>query len=175
MEQHLFYEWPAPLRAWFDGTSLATKTGFTASLVTLDNNGHLRTSLLGVGELYVSSATTIAIALWPRSRSAQALATRARAALTFVVDEAFYQVQLRVASLPSSSGVEGAEGAEGDATGLVYFSGTIETGEAQRVRYARLTGGIAFELEGNKEAELDRWEKQIVHLRLAAEAAAAMR
>jgi hypothetical protein len=53
LEQAVFDEWPAAPRALFDGTSLASKTGFTASFLTTDaSNGHVRTSLLGVGELY---------------------------------------------------------------------------------------------------------------------------
>jgi hypothetical protein len=52
LDQRVFDEWPETVRAWFDGSSLASKTGFTASLLTVDANGHVRTSLLGVGELY---------------------------------------------------------------------------------------------------------------------------
>lgn len=159
LAQDVFDEWPLPLRAAFDGTSLETKTGFTASLVTLDDYGHLRTSLLGVGELYAPDSRTMCIALWPQSRAARALAHGARAALTFVFEDAFYQVQLDIQPLPGAAG------------GLACFTGSIDTGEQQRVRYARLTGGIAFELEGAREqvdAVLDRWKQQIEHLKKAA-------
>jgi hypothetical protein len=138
LEQDVFDEWPPQLRAAFDGTSLETKTGFTASLVTLDANGHLRTSLVGVGELYAPDSRTVCIALWPQSRAARALARGGRAALTFAGD------------------------------GLACFTGSIDTGEAQRVRYARLTGGITFELEGDGETVLNRWKQQIEHLKKAA-------
>lgn len=159
LEQDVFDEWPPALRAAFDGTSLADKTGFTASLVTLDANGHLRTSLLGGGELYAPDSRTVWIALWPQSRAARALAHGGRAALTFVFDDAFYQVQLNIeASIDTGNG-------------LACFKGSIDTGEAQRVRYARLTGGITFELEGERGAVLDRWNQQIEHLKKAAGAA----
>src|SRR5258708_11033187 len=131
IEQNVFDEWPVELRAAFDGTSLETKTGFTASLVTRDINGHLRTSLLGVGELYAPDSRTVCLALWPQSRAARALAQGGRAALTFVFDDAFYQVQLDIEPLPQPGDSEGA--------GLACFSGSIDTGELQRVRYARLT------------------------------------
>jgi hypothetical protein len=59
----------------------------------------------------------------------------------------------------------------GDASGLVYLHGSIDTAEAQSVRYARLTSGITFALEGEGKAVLDRWERQIEHLKQAAAAA----
>lgn len=156
LEQDVFDEWPPALRAAFDGTSLETKIGFTASLITRDANGHLRTSLLGVGELYAPDSRTLCLALWPHSRAARALAAGGRAALTFVFDDAFYQVQLDIEPLPGAGG------------GLACFTGSIDTGEAQRVRYARLTGGITFDLEGAGEAVLDRWRQQIEHLKKTA-------
>ena len=159
LEQNVFDEWPDAVRTLFDGSSLASKTGFTASLLTVDANGHVRTSLLGVGELYAPDSRSLRIALWPQARAARVIAQNGRAALTFVCDEAFYQVQLRLTPLT------------GDDSGLVYLIGSIDTAEAQSVRYARLTSGITFELEGKGEAVLDRWERQIEHLKQAAAAA----
>jgi hypothetical protein len=72
--------------------------------------------------------------------------------LTFVFEDAFYQVQLVFKPLAGNDGANG---------GLVCFSGTIDTGELQRVRYARLTGGITFELADGKEAVLERWTQQV--------------
>jgi hypothetical protein len=153
----IFDEWPAELRALFDGASLESKVGFTASLVTLDpGGGHLRTSLLGIGELYAPDSRTLCVALWPQSRGARAIAQSGRAALTFVFDSTFYQVQLALTALP-------ADGSE-----LACFTGSIESAEAQRVPYARLTAGITFELEAGKEATLERWTQQIEHLKKAA-------
>jgi len=163
LEQIVFDEWPAAPRALFDGTSLASKTGFTASFLTTDaNNNHVRTSLLGVGELYAPDSRTLCVALWPQSRAAGVLARSGRAALTFVCEEAFYQVQLQFEPLAA---------VPGDSSGLAHFIGAIDTGEAQRVPYARLTGGITFELEEGGAAVLDRWEQQIEHLKQAAAAA----
>lgn len=159
LESQVFDEWPPELRALFDGTAVGRETGFTASLVTLDGNGHLRTSLLSLGELYAPDARTLCFSLWPSSRAARTLTEqagkgRARAALTFVHDAAFYQVQLNVEVLPDDE--------------LASFEASIDTGEAQRVAYARLTGGIAFELDGESSgAVLDRWQRQIDRLRLA--------
>lgn len=162
LEQDVFDEWPDAVRALFDGLSLASKTGFTASLLTADSNGHVRTSLLSVGELYAPDSRTLCIALWPQARAARVIAQSGRAALSFVCAEAFYQVQLQVTPLASVAG---------DDSGLVYLIGSIDTAEAQSVRYARLTGGITFELAGEGKAVLDRWERQIEHLKQAAVAA----
>jgi hypothetical protein len=162
LEQNVFDEWPDAVRTLFDGSSLTSKTGFTASLLTVDANGHVRTSLLGAGELYAPDSRSLCVALWPQSRTARVIGQTGRAALTFVCDEAFYQVQLRLTPLTRVTG---------DDSGLVYLIGSIDTGEAQSVRYARLTGGITFELEGDGKAVLDRWERQIEHLKQAAAAA----
>ncbi|HZZ10696.1 MAG TPA: hypothetical protein VFE79_08380 [Paraburkholderia sp.] len=160
LERTVFDEWPDAVRALFDGSSLAAKKGFTGSLLSVDANGHVRTSLLGVGELYAPDSRTLCLAMWPQARATHAIAQSGRAAFSFVCDAAFYQVQLRVTPLA---------GVEGDDSGLVYLSGSIDTGEAQSVRYARLTSGITFELEAQGEAAvLDRWERQIEHLKQAA-------
>ena len=164
LDQQVFDEWPVELRALFDGSALESKIGFTASLLTVDESGaHLRTSLLGIGELYAPDSRTLCIALWPQSRAARAITRSNRAALTFVFDEAFYQVQLALAPLNA------------DASGLACFAGTIESGEAQRVRYARLTVGITFDLAEGRGAVLERWTQQVEYLKKAAGGAAAGR
>ncbi|RFU46963.1 hypothetical protein [Paraburkholderia sp. DHOC27] len=154
-----FDEWPDAARALFDGSSLASKTGLTASLMTVDANEHVRTSLLGVGELYAPDSRTLCVALWPGSRAAGVLSKSGRGALTFVCEDAFYQVQLRFEPLPAIATQQSA---------LLYFSGLIDTGETQRVGYARLTSGITFELGEGSETVLERWEQQIEHLKQAA-------
>ena len=155
-----FDAWPAPLLAWFDGTALADKTGFTASLVTCHVDGRIGTSLLGIGELYAAGPHTLRFALWARSRAASALASHTRAALTFVLDAAFYQVQLDVVPLSSDAAHE---------AGLACFEATLAAGEVQRVTYAQLEHGIGFSLADDvREAVLRRWETQVEMLKQAA-------
>jgi hypothetical protein len=208
LAQRTFDEWPPALRALFDGTALASKIGFTASLITCDAGGHVRTSLIGIGELYAPDSRHLAFALWPSSRAARTLASpsqsaahpseagrlsrepqaaaaswrdhpRARAALTFVHDEVFYQVQLGMDVLRDAD-EEGDVSAGAEAgideqpgSGLAQFLGSIEAGEMQQVGYARLTSGVTFELSGEaseRHAVLDRWSRQIERLRQAAHA-----
>jgi hypothetical protein len=93
LEHGTFDEWPAELRTLFDGTSIETKTGFTASLLAADE-GRVRTSLLSVGELFAPDPGTLCFSLWPQSRAARLVSKTGCATLTFVFDEAFFQVQL---------------------------------------------------------------------------------
>ncbi|SAK70910.1 hypothetical protein [Caballeronia ptereochthonis] len=155
----VFDEWPPALRALFDGTLAGADGRFTASLCAADTAHRVRTALLSAGELLAPDARTLAFALWPSSRTAQAVAASGRATLAFVFDEAFYQVQLDARRVPL------------DDVPLACFVGTIESGEMQRVGYARLTNGIAFELT-EADAVLARWREQLEWLKRAASAAA---
>lgn len=198
LEQRTFDAWPPTLRALFDGTALASKVGFSASLVTCDAGGHLRTSLLGPGELYAPDARRLAFALWPSARAVRALMSgaepvaqraeshaehaarthrdgrRARAALTFVHEGAFYQVQLSVETMCAAEPGEADQSSQPATAGaLSHFIASIDAGEIQQVGYARLTSGIAFELtgaSGDREGVLTRWEAQIERLRQASHA-----
>ena len=159
-----FDEWPPVLRALFDGTGLAGKEGFTACLVVADADaqGPLRTSLLSAGELYAPDSRSLAFALWPAARAARMLDAAARrgsgrAALTFVHEGAFYQVQLRVDALEVEEGGP-----------LACFIASIDSADAQQVGYAKLTSGITFELQSQqRQAVIDRWQQQIERLRRA--------
>ncbi|HTH61938.1 MAG TPA: hypothetical protein VL689_17520 [Paraburkholderia sp.] len=154
-----FDTWPAPLLAWFDGTALADKTGFTASLLTCSADGRIGTSLLGIGELYAAHPHALRFTLWAQSRAAAALAAHARSALTFVFDAAFYQVQLDVVPLSSDAARN---------AGLACFEGTIAAGEVQRVTYAQLDHGIGFSLADDvRDAVLERWVGQVEMLKRA--------
>lgn len=160
LEAQTFDEWPPALRALFDGTGLAGKEGFTASLAVADGDASVRTSLLSIGELYAPDSRSLAFALWPASRAARMLDAaarlgRARAVLTFVHEGAFFQVRLRVDTLD-------------DLTTLACFIGSIDSADSQQVRYATLTSGIAFELQQEqRQAVIDRWSQQIDRLRHA--------
>jgi len=146
---------PAALARVFDGDDLAAKAGFTVSLITSDAASHLQTSLLGVGEVFAPLPHSICFALWPKSRAVANLRRSARGTMTFVLDGAFYQLQLHTREVANPSGENG----------LVFFAGHLEQGEAQRVAYARLTSGISFELAGDMDAVLARWRKQVAALK----------
>jgi hypothetical protein len=150
----VFDEWTPSLRALFDHAP----DNFTFSLCAADSTGQIRTALLSAGEVLASDARTLCFALWPTSRTAQAITHNGRATLTFVFDEAFYQVQLETRCVALED------------VPLACFVGKIESGEAQRVGYARLTSGITFELPDAQSVQT-RWREQTEWLKRAASAA----
>ena len=161
LQATVFDEWPAELHALFDGLALDRKVGFAASLVVVDERGRPWTSLLSAGELYAPDSRRLAFSLWPASRAARWLGDAARqracafAALSFVHDAVFYQVQLNVEPLV----------ADGE---LASFVASIDSAQAQQVGYAHLTSGIAFTLEPASQASvLERWHLQLAALRVA--------
>lgn len=143
-----FDAWPGALQALFDGTALETKASFTASLLASDGDARIRSALLSVGELFAPDARTLVFALWPASRAARAIRCTGRATLTFVFDEAFYQVHLAARPAACSD------------SPLTHFIATIESGESQRVAYALLTSGITVELQC-RDTVMVRWHEQI--------------
>ncbi|AGK48139.1 putative vanillate decarboxylase VdcD protein [Burkholderia thailandensis MSMB121] len=160
LERTTYDAWPRAALALFDGDDLAGKAGFTASLVVVDRSNdppQPRTTLLSAGELYAPDARTLRFSLWPQSRAARALAVHPDATLAFVADDAFHQARLHIDSFDSSDSSDDR---------LARFTATLVGGEAQRVGYARLTSGIAFELAGaDAPAVLARWARQIAQLR----------
>ncbi|AOJ69905.1 MULTISPECIES: hypothetical protein [Burkholderia] len=157
LERTTYDAWPRAALALFDGDDLARKAGFAAALVVVDRDvdpPQPRTTLLSAGELYAPDARSLRFSLWPQSRAARALAAHPDATLTFVADGAFHQARLRIDSSDSTD------------DGLARFVAALVDGEAQRVGYARLTTGIAFELaRADAPAVLARWARQIAQLR----------
>ena len=115
---------------------IETKSGFTASLLTVDEAGRVRTSLLSVGELFAPDMRTLCLRAVAEVAHGTSGRAKGRATLTFVFDEAFFQVQLEARRVAL------------DDAPLACFVGRSKRASLQRVGYARLTGGIGFELEG---------------------------
>jgi hypothetical protein len=153
-----FDAWPSVVLARFDGTLDNADDGFTASLSAVDDAHRIRSALLSAGELFAPDARRLCFALWPSSRTARAIIASGRATVSFVVDDAFYQVQFNARQVAV------------DDAPLACFVATIESGEAQRVGYARLTSGITFALP-DAERVRARWREQLEWLKRAASAA----
>lgn len=148
IENGSFHEWPVNVLNLFDGNAIETKNGFTASLLAADGNA-IRTSLLSVGEMFAPDSRSLLLALWPASRTAKAMTGSGYATLAFVFDRAYFQVHLAIKPLPSTQP-------------LALFRGTIQTGERQKVGYARLKHGIEFDFTPeHAPATLERWRGQI--------------
>ena len=116
--------------------------------------------MLSVGELFAPDPGSLCFSLWPQSRAARVISKTGVATLTFVFDEAFFQVQLQAKVVPLAD------------SPVTCFIATIESGEWQKVAYARLVQGIEFAFaEGQENAVLDRWRHQVEGLKRAASAA----
>jgi len=136
---------------YFGGSLEAVPDGFTASLVTISEDGWPITSLLGPGELYAIDDRHLALALWPASRAQQNMLRTGRASLDFVAGARFYQ--LHVTRLHSQT-----------VDGLMLIQTELSGGEAQSVPYAQLTAGIQYVLQ-DPSASLARWQRQRGSLR----------
>lgn len=140
---------------YFGGPLEAVPDGFTASLVTLTEEGWPTTSLLGPGELYARDDRHLALALWPGSRAQQNILRTGRASLDFVADARFYQLRL-------------TQRHSLEADGLILIQTALHGGEAQSVPYAQLTTGIQYVLQDPSES-LARWQRQRGSLRVFAQ------
>jgi hypothetical protein len=76
---------PADLVGLFDGTGLDGRVGVAYPLVTVDEAGTPRLSMLSAGELLATDDRTIRVAMWPNTRTGGNLAS-GRAALLCVVE-----------------------------------------------------------------------------------------
>lgn len=157
-EPGLFQTLPPVLRGLLDGGQLQALPGFTLSLLSVDEAGRVRTSLLGLGEVFAPPQVRpgrdhLRIALWPAARTARNLERARRGALTCVLDATLFQIQLDCARrLP-------------DACGLALFEASVECVEAQRVAYAELQSGITFTVSADAEQAGARWAAQLAALR----------
>ena len=145
----------ADVLALLDGTDLEARAGVTLELVTVDADGWPRVALLSVGEVLATGERSLALALWPGSRTTANLERRARALLAFVHDGAAHRVRL-----------EARRGAdlllEGDAR--ARFDAAVLSTTRDEVPYARLRSGITHELVDPAQA-LARWRATVAALR----------
>ncbi len=157
-EPGLFEALPPVLRGALDGGQLQALPGFTLSLLSVDEAGRVRTSLLGLAEVYApprapARPDRLRLALWPAARTVRNLERTRRGALTCVLDATLFQIQLDHARrLP-------------DAGGLALFEANVEHVEAQRVAYAELQSGITFALSADADQTGARWAAQLAALR----------
>ncbi len=159
LEPGVFAGLPQAIRMLFDGEQRQAMPGFTLALHSVDPEGRVHSSLLGLAEIWApprlapASPDQLRLVLWPAARSVANLTRTSRAALACVLDASFVQIQLcAVQRLP-------------DAMGLARFCCEIERVEAQRVAYAHLRSGITFELDDVSGEVEARWAAQLAALR----------
>jgi hypothetical protein len=153
---------PSVLQRMLDGTDTATRVGFTLLLVTVESAGWPRIALLSVGEILAPDDSTLHLALWPGTTTTRELTRSGQATLSCVVDGAAYSVHahfrrgedLKVGSMDHA-----------------YFVGRVDECLVDEVSYAKLTGGVEFELP-DIDAVLPRWQATIESLRRRADGVA---
>lgn len=144
---------PGPLADLLDGDDLARKLGQTVQLMTVDDDGWPRVSLLSVGEVLAGPGSDIRLALHAGTRTTTALTSAGKALITVVIDATHYKVRAALTRLNP------------DGTGpLAFFAGSIVQVDEDRVGYAELTSGITYRLNETDQV-LERWTRQIDELR----------
>jgi hypothetical protein len=149
---------PGWLAALFDGADLAARVGQTFLLLTTDDAGWPHLAMLSVGELVAEGDQVLRAALWLHSASTRNLEHDGRGLLALVADGAGYYLRLRAS--------RGADLDLGEHGRLAFFRLQVEDVLEDAVAYARLTGGITFEL-AQPEQVLPRWQQTISALRRA--------
>lgn len=142
---------PAPVAALLDGADLPTKIGQTLLLVACDSEGWPRMALLSVGEVLAPSLSEVRLALYPGSRTTQALRSQGRALLVVVLDGCTYKVELTAAEIPDAE------------PSSASFTCAVHTVVEDRVPYARIEQGVTFTLV-DEAATLTRWARTTARL-----------
>lgn len=144
---------PHAVAALFDGENLDRKIGQTVSLVAAEHNGWPHLALLSVGEVVTTSGSDIRLALYAGSGTTAALTRTGRALLSLVVDAAYYKIRAAVSAVTMT-----------DDDGLAYFHGQVIRVDEDRVGYARIVSGVAYELVEPPRI-VARWRQQVDALR----------
>lgn len=155
MSTSLGPELPAELLRLLDGHDLEGGLGLTIQLVTKAEDGWPTVALLSVGEVLAVSPGELRLALWPGSSATANLGRDGQATLALVEGGAAWYI--RIACEPVAVTRSGQ---------MVHASFRAEVRDVLRdaVAYARLAGGIAFELPDAPRV-LERWRETIEALR----------
>ncbi len=145
----------AEVRELLGGRDVAARAGIAIELVTVDADGWPRIAMLSAGEVLARDQQTLALALWPASRTTANLERDGRGLLALVLGGAAQRIRVharRVADIVLGDGPRAA------------FEASVDEAACDEVPYARLLGGIAFELT-EPEPVLARWRETIEALR----------
>jgi hypothetical protein len=148
---------PPDLRSALDGTDLEARVGLAYPLVTVDEQGTPRFSMLSAGELLAIGDTTIRIGMWPDTRTGANLAAGREALLCAVAPGSVRYVRGRAVRLTPP-----------DDAGLECFELTVHTVESDSHDGMPVTSGITFETVSPSRAEvLAGWRTTLAALAAA--------
>lgn len=144
-----------------DGTDLGDKVGVTVELVTTTDQGVPHAALLSVGEVLALGQDRLRLALWGSSETTANLRRDGRGLLTVVVGETYYGIEVEVRAFDDE---------QTRLKGLAAFDARVVVVSCDEVPYARLIGGISFELV-DRAPVLGRWQRTVERLRALPEPA----
>lgn len=144
-------EVPAELAELLNGEDLAAKTSIAVLLVTADEEP--RVAALSPGEVLLRG-DRVGLMLYAGSRTCAALRARGRGLLLGAAAGGLVRLHLAVAERP------------GGPPGRAVLVGRIDAVESDKVGYATVTSGIAYEL-ADPGAAVERWREQIAALEVA--------
>jgi hypothetical protein len=144
---------PPSVRKLLDGSDLAAKIGISLQLCVSVPGGVPGVALLSVGEVVCVDADKLMVLLHAGSRTAAALSEQSRALLLVVGDERLYRIEVMAERL----------GTHSMSPEYAIFRCSIRAVSEDRVSYARVLGGITFQLV-DPDAVVARWRQQIAQL-----------
>jgi hypothetical protein len=148
---------PADLVRTFDGTSPERQLGVAYPLVTVDEAGTPRFSMLSAGELLATGDRTIRIAMWPGTRTGGNLASGREALLCVVVPGSVRYVRGHGVRLTTPPGTE-----------LECFELTVFAVESDSHEGLPVATPITFDVVDPSPAEvLASWRTQLAALAAA--------
>jgi len=145
-----------------NGDDLDARVGLTLELITVDDDGWPRVALLSAGEVLALDPSTVRLALWPASRTTANLERTGQGLVAFVHAGAAQRVGLRARRLADLPG----------APARAAFEARVASARRDEVGYARLLGGITFDLPDGAEV-VGRWRATVAALRAPARTPAA--
>ena len=157
MPRSLGSELPAELAGALDGRGLAERVGDTYLLLTTSEEGWPHVAMLSAGEVLATGESTLRLGLWPGTSSTANLRRTGQGLLMAVRPPATYHLRLRCRPLGEVP-VEDHR--------IAVFDAAIEEALEDVVGYARVTGGIRFELVDAPRV-VAHWEAAIAAMRRA--------
>jgi hypothetical protein len=149
---------PESLTRFLDGSDLDQKVGPVFELVTVDEDGWPHVGLLSVGEVLATGPSELRLALWASSTTTANLRRTGRGLLALVHDGGYCKVRVHADPLRDI-----------DSAGrsITTFRASVVDVVDDRVGYATLSGGIAFELDDPGPA-IRRWTDVVEGMRSCA-------
>jgi hypothetical protein len=144
---------PPSVAVLLDGTNLEEKAGAAIDVVTVDPDGWPRPAQLSPGEVLLSPAGELRLALHSHSSTTENLRRDGRVVLMLAADGATHELRFAV-----------TERAPITDPPLATFSGQMVVAREHRSPYADVVGEVRFTLH-DTEGTLGRWRRQVDALR----------